>query len=54
MAKSTAIKYIIVAGIGYLVYYLISVFPLESIIALGILVILLVGYWAWLASRNAE
>ena len=42
------------ALIGYGIYYLISAFPLESVLVLGILAILVIGYWIVCASKKAE
>jgi hypothetical protein len=39
------IKYGMIAGIIYGLYYLLMLFPLEFIIIIGIVIICIVGYW---------
>ena len=39
------IKYGFIVAIIYGIYYLASLFPLESVVVGGILLILVIGYW---------
>jgi len=41
----TIFKLIIIGGIIYGLYYILQLYPLESIITLGIMCILVIGYW---------
>jgi len=41
----TFFKLLIWGGIIYGLYYILQLYPLESVIALGIMLILVIGYW---------
>ena len=43
----TIFKLIIWGGIIYGLYYIFQLYPLESVIALGIILILIIGYWLY-------
>jgi len=49
---NTIIKLLIWGSVIYGFYYIIQLYPLESIIAIGIITIGVIGYWLFDLNKN--